>query len=121
MRIDTAEATDGRPQRSGESPYQKQARRDARKRSTAQAIANFVRDIQTGVIVALFLFAAGIGSLYGLRMMGYENELVALKHLAAGADCAIAEAIDMAPAKMDEPGYWMHLDEDKDGTTCEES
>ena len=120
MRVETAKSGDGRGLRAGSSPYQKQAQRDARKRRSAQAVGNFFRDVQTGVIVALFLFAGGIGSLYGLRSMGYENEMVALKHLAAGTDCSIAKLVDMAPAGMDEPGSWMHLDADKDGTSCEE-
>lgn len=119
MRVDTADARADKP-RKGESPYQRAARREARKRSFGQRLANFVSDIQTGLIVALFLFAAGLGGLVGLRMMGYENEIVALKHLVSGTDCAVAGWLGMAPAGLEEPGYWMHLDLDKDGTTCEE-
>ncbi len=120
MRVDKARSGEGRLAMPEASPYRKQAAREARKRETARAVGAFFTDIQTGVIVALFMFAIGIISLYGLRMMGYENEMVALKHLAAGADCSVAEFVGLAPAKMDEPGYWMHLDVDKDGTTCEE-
>lgn len=120
MRIETSESGSRRHNGKVETPYQKEARRSSHRRSTGRAVANFIGDLQSGLVVALFLFTFGLAALFGLRQMGYESEVVALKHLAAGTDCIVAEMLDLAPAKMDEPGYWMHLDTDKDGTTCEE-
>ncbi len=121
MRIETSGSdrrkSGGRP----ETPYQKEARRASQKRSAGRAIANFFRDLQAGLMVALFLFTFGLAALFGLRQMGYESEQVALKHIVAGTGCMVAEMLDMAPARMEEPGYWMHLDENKDGTTCNEA
>lgn len=79
-----------------------------------------MKDIQTGVIVGLFVFAAAIFSLFGLRQMGFESDVVAFKHLVAGADCTVARFVELAPAGMEDPGYWMHLDADKDGVACED-
>ena len=107
----------GRP----ETPYQKEARRASQKRSAGRALANFFRDLQAGLMIALFLFTFGLAALFGLRQMGYESEQVAFKHIVAGTGCMVAEMLDMAPARMEEPGYWMHLDADKDGTTCDEA
>lgn len=120
MRVDVSESNRRKPGGRTETPYQKQARRASQKRSTGRAIVNFFRDLQAGLLVSLFLFTLGLAALFGLRQMGYESELVAFKHIVAGTDCIVAEMLDMAPAKMEQPGYWMHLDADKDGTTCEE-
>ncbi len=94
--------------------------REERKRRMARKTSNFFNDVKLGLVTACILFAATAGSLTGLRAMGFESELVAAKHLAAGADCHVAKLVKLAPAKMEQPGYWMHLDKDKDGTACEE-
>jgi hypothetical protein len=44
--------------------------------------------------------------------------LATLKHVAAAPDCAVAEAVGLAPARRGQPGYWSHLDRDHDGVAC---
>lgn len=120
MRMETAESEGARAGKDALSAFQKNTSRKARRHRFAQSFINFMNDVQVGLVVAVVLFAVGLAALFGLRMMGYENEAVALRHIVAGTDCMIAELVDLAPARLDEPGYWMHLDADKDGTSCEE-
>ncbi|WP_233342525.1 excalibur calcium-binding domain-containing protein [Maricaulis salignorans] len=42
-----------------------------------------------------------------------------LRHLAASKDCDTARAMELAPARRGEPGYWSWLDADHDGMACE--
>lgn len=100
--------------------YQKNFKKKATRVSFGQAFRNFVSDLWAGAILAAVLFVAGMGALYGLRTLGFQSDVVALKHVVSAADCSIAYMVDMAPSKFDQPGYWMHLDADKDGTACEE-
>lgn len=120
MRMETADSDSARAGREALSSFQKRTSQKARRHRFAQAFISFMNDVQVGLVVAVVLFAVGVAALFGLRMMGFENEGVALRHIVAGTDCMIAEMVDLAPAKLDEPGYWMHLDTDKDGTSCEE-
>ncbi len=41
------------------------------------------------------------------------------RHLYARASCDHARAVGLAPALRGAPGYWPHLDADKDGIACE--
>jgi Excalibur calcium-binding domain len=43
-----------------------------------------------------------------------------VKHYAAYWDCNSARAVGVAPARVGQPGYWPHLDRDKDGIACED-
>lgn len=45
--------------------------------------------------------------------------LTTARHFAAFPDCDSARYIGLAPARRGEPGYWPHLDRDKDGVACE--
>jgi hypothetical protein len=42
-----------------------------------------------------------------------------LKHLISFPNCNAAEAVDLAPARRGQPGYWSHNDADNDGIACE--
>lgn len=42
-----------------------------------------------------------------------------LRHLLASPHCAMARAVDLAPAVRGSPGYWHHNDADGDGIACE--
>ncbi|WP_417495963.1 excalibur calcium-binding domain-containing protein [Maricaulis sp.] len=42
-----------------------------------------------------------------------------LRHLAASQNCDTARAVDLAPARRGEPGYWAENDRDHDGIACE--
>ncbi|MCW5748536.1 MAG: excalibur calcium-binding domain-containing protein [Alphaproteobacteria bacterium] len=44
---------------------------------------------------------------------------VTLRHIAAIRNCDAARAVGLAPARRGDPGYWPHLDRDKDGWACE--
>jgi Excalibur calcium-binding domain len=43
-----------------------------------------------------------------------------LKHLAASPSCTAARMVGLAPARKGQPGYWGHLDADRDGIACED-
>jgi hypothetical protein len=45
--------------------------------------------------------------------------LTTARHFAAFPDCDSARYVGLAPARRGEPGYWSHLDRDKDGVACE--
>lgn len=42
-----------------------------------------------------------------------------LRHFASAQNCRSAYAVDLAPARRGEPGYWPWLDRDHDGIACE--
>jgi ABC-type Fe3+ transport system permease subunit len=42
-----------------------------------------------------------------------------VRHISAFPNCASARAVGLAPSKRGEPGYWSHLDADRDGNACE--
>jgi hypothetical protein len=42
-----------------------------------------------------------------------------LRHLAASYNCDTARAVQLAPARRGEPGYWPDQDADSDGIACE--
>ncbi|MCC7281661.1 MAG: excalibur calcium-binding domain-containing protein [Acetobacteraceae bacterium] len=44
---------------------------------------------------------------------------LALRHQLAARSCSAARAVSLAPARIGEPGYWPHLDADRDGIACE--
>lgn len=41
------------------------------------------------------------------------------RHFLAWPSCRAARGVGLAPAFRDDPGYWFHLDADKDGIACE--
>lgn len=43
----------------------------------------------------------------------------ALQHLAAAPNCMSARVWGLAPARVGQPGYWIHHDRDLDGIACE--
>jgi hypothetical protein len=44
---------------------------------------------------------------------------VTLRHYQAARNCDTARAVGLAPASRGQPGYWTHLDADRDGIACE--
>lgn len=42
-----------------------------------------------------------------------------LRHFWAMPNCGAARQVGLAPAHRGEPGYWRHLDRDRDGWACE--
>jgi hypothetical protein len=44
---------------------------------------------------------------------------VTIRHYAARPNCDAARTVGLAPARRGQPGYWEHLDADKDGKSCE--
>lgn len=45
--------------------------------------------------------------------------LTTVRHIAAVAGCDAARAVGLAPSMKGQPGYWRHLDRDRDGVACE--
>jgi hypothetical protein len=41
------------------------------------------------------------------------------RHQAAARSCDASRALGLAPAMRGQPGYWPHLDADRDGVACE--
>lgn len=64
------------------------------------------------------MLAALAGAGWMLRELPDRLPL-ALRHLIAASNCTLARAVDLAPARVGEPGYWRHLDRDHDGIACE--
>lgn len=44
---------------------------------------------------------------------------VTVRHYFARINCDTARRMDLAPARRGQPGYWDHLDYDRDGIACE--
>jgi hypothetical protein len=60
------------------------------------------------------------GFLLGWASMSSPWPLIpTLKHLASFPNCDAARALELAPAKKGEPGYWSRHDRDNDGIACE--
>ena len=109
---------DGNPPRG--SVLSDKSRRKKARRSFRLAFQLFLIDVRLGLVVMCVLFAGVSAADFGLRQFGFESEWVAARHVAAAADCSVARVMKLAPSHMEQPGYWMHLDKDKDGTSCEE-
>jgi hypothetical protein len=65
-----------------------------------------------------------VGAISCLALLGFFlwspwGAILTLRHLAAFPNCAAAEAVGLAPARVGEPGYWPHHDADHDGVACE--
>ena len=41
-----------------------------------------------------------------------------VKHYLTAPGCGMAEVLNLAPARVGQPGYWPWLDENKDGWAC---
>jgi len=60
------------------------------------------------------------GALLGWASMNSPWPIIpTLKHLASYPGCDAARLLGVAPARSGEPGYWPHLDRDRDGVACE--
>ena len=70
-------------------------------------------------VVALLCLAAGL-AFQDSRVRGWDFTTYLL-HIAAAPNCAHARAVDLAPARRNEPGYYARHDRDNDGLSCEDS
>ncbi|RVU33934.1 excalibur calcium-binding domain-containing protein [Hwanghaeella grinnelliae] len=68
--------------------------------------------------VALLCFAAA-GTLHAADARGWAVSTL-LRHIAAAPNCAHANAVGLAPARRNAPGYYDRHDRDNDGLACEE-
>jgi len=71
--------------------------------------------------IALF---AGISTIViaivvGLFLLSPWPAGATIRHLLSYPNCDVARAMDLAPARRGEPGYWSHHDADNDGIACE--
>ncbi len=62
---------------------------------------------------------AGVMLHLWLSGFGFGSDLLALRHVAAGAGCGAATAVGMAQAQYGQPGYWTRLDRNGNGLTCD--
>ncbi len=97
---------------------QRQMRQDAKQNRRRQPAEPF----PFGQVVMTMLLCAG-GAAGGLmlrddaaRFGSYE---LAAKHEASIVSCEVVRKLELAPAAKGQPGYWAHLDVDKDGWACE--
>jgi hypothetical protein len=64
--------------------------------------------------------AAGAGALCAVLLIRSPWPVgTTLRHAFAGFNCASARGAGLAQARQGEPGYWSHLDADRDGIACE--
>jgi hypothetical protein len=80
--------------------------------------AEFRRLSRAALIVAPLAVIAG--ALLGWASMSSRWPIIpTLQHFAAYPGCDAARLLGVAPARSGEPGYWPHLDRDRDGIACE--
>lgn len=69
---------------------------------------------------ALAWTGLGVGALgfYDLSVK-FDSAELALRHVLAAPNCDAARALELAPARRGEPGYYERHDGDGDGVACE--
>jgi hypothetical protein len=72
-----------------------------------------------GKNLALYGAAVGWFGVIALSSMATWTPSTVLMHLFAAPNCDAARLVGLAPAKTGQPGYWLHLDRDGDGISCE--
>ena len=69
-----------------------------------------------GMLAVIILISA---CYIGLSLASPFAPLDTLRHYAAYPNCNSARSVGLAPAGLGTPGYWEHLDPDRDGIACE--
>ncbi|HMA56930.1 MAG TPA: excalibur calcium-binding domain-containing protein [Pseudolabrys sp.] len=77
-------------------------------------LRRFFRQLSLSIVVAICSF----GFFWYLANSPWPIGLT-LKHLAASPSCTAARMVGLAPSRIGRPGYWKHLDADRDGIACE--
>ncbi|MGD9649669.1 MAG: excalibur calcium-binding domain-containing protein [Dongiaceae bacterium] len=77
--------------------------------------SRFIRESKDIIIICL----AGFIVLLVILKVSPWPPLVTLKHFAASPNCTSARALNLAPSRRGEPGYYSWHDADDDGIACE--
>lgn len=74
--------------------------------------------LKTGAGLSVAVLIGVLGHLW-LTGLGFGSDVLALRHVAAGAGCRVAGAVGLAQAQRGQAGYWARLDGNGNGLTCE--
>jgi hypothetical protein len=87
--------------------------------AAGRALGGLLSDVGLALVLAAIIFVLGAGWYFGIRLLGYQSDVLALKHFAAVAGCDVSRALGLPAVHMDDKGYWRHNDRDGDGWACE--
>ena len=73
--------------------------------------------IRTLALVSVLV--AGASLLTSLQYGTRDGAVIQIQHRIAFVGCGAARFVNLAPARIGQPGYWRHLDQDNDGVSCE--
>lgn len=78
----------------------------------------FDQTVSGPMLLALSVWAA-LALCVGVAIFDRSATTKKMRHFAAYPNCMSARAVGLAPARRGQPGYWPHLDRDRDGIACE--
>ncbi|MBR1151919.1 excalibur calcium-binding domain-containing protein [Bradyrhizobium sp. JYMT SZCCT0428] len=104
------------PLRPGPGPEKRVRDLQARFRAVS---AGQDRSIKLGwILAAVFVTFVALAAGWGLYSSPWPVTMT-LRHIVAWPNCEFARLVGLAPARWGHPGYWKHLDRDRDGIACE--